>query len=135
MDALQHYRWPGNVRELRNVMERAALLATGGVVSARDLPIHPAAPASTNGANGSNGSNGTHGANGDHEPVSLAALERQHIERVLARSNWHQGRAASLLGISSKTLYRKIREYGFQRPRGGLAGHESSGDRGRSDGR
>jgi transcriptional regulator of acetoin/glycerol metabolism len=36
---------------------------------------------------------------------------------VLNRANWHQGRAAAQLGISSKTLYRKIREYGFVRPR------------------
>jgi two-component system NtrC family response regulator len=49
-------------------------------------------------------------------PTTLADLERQHIEAVLAQTNWHQGKAARLLGISSKTLYRKIREYGFQRP-------------------
>jgi two-component system NtrC family response regulator len=49
--------------------------------------------------------------------ISLAELERRHIETVLSRTNWHQGRAATVLGISSKTLYRKIREYGFHRPR------------------
>jgi DNA-binding NtrC family response regulator len=101
--ALQDYRWPGNVRELRNVMERAVLLASGGVIQARDLPLHDAR---------SNG-NG-HGG----EDVSLAELERRHIESVLSKTNWHQGRAATVLGISSKTLYRKIREYGFHRPRG-----------------
>jgi DNA-binding NtrC family response regulator len=37
---------------------------------------------------------------------------------VLHETSWHQGRAASALGISSKTLYRKIREYGFRRPGG-----------------
>ena len=107
MRALQEYRWPGNVRELRNVMERAVLLASGGIIQARDLPLHPA-----RGPNGSNGS-----SNGGVEDVSLAELERRHIESVLSRTNWHQGRAASVLGISSKTLYRKIREYGFHRPR------------------
>jgi transcriptional regulator of acetoin/glycerol metabolism len=35
---------------------------------------------------------------------------------VLDQTNWHQGNAAKILGISSKTLYRKIREYGFSRP-------------------
>ena len=105
--ALQEYRWPGNVRELRNVMERAVLLANGGIIQARDLPLHAArAPHGTNGS-----------ANGSAEDVSLAELERRHIESVLSRTNWHQGRAASVLGISSKTLYRKIREYGFHRPR------------------
>jgi DNA-binding NtrC family response regulator len=107
MRALQAYRWPGNVRELRNVMERAVLLANGGVIQARDLPLHDTqvATRSTNG-----------------EDVSLAELERRHIESVLSRTNWHQGRAATVLGISSKTLYRKIREYGFHRPRAANSG-------------
>jgi DNA-binding NtrC family response regulator len=104
VSALERYRWPGNVRELRNVIERAVLLATGGTIDARDLPIGVetgaaprVAPAST---------------------LTLTELERQHIADVLERSNWHQGRAAELLGISPKTLYRKIREYGFRRPAG-----------------
>jgi DNA-binding NtrC family response regulator len=108
MRALQEYRWPGNVRELRNVMERAVLLANGGIIQARDLPLSDA-----------RASNGT-SHNG--EEVSLAELERRHIESVLSRTNWHQGRAASVLGISSKTLYRKIREYGFHRPRAAHGG-------------
>ena len=41
------------------------------------------------------------------------------VEAVLAQTNWHQGNAAKILGISSKTLYRKIREYGLRRPRPG----------------
>ena len=47
--------------------------------------------------------------------VSLEEVERDHIRYVLDRCNWHQGRAAEILGISSKTLYRKIREFGFDR--------------------
>jgi DNA-binding NtrC family response regulator len=104
MEALRRYRWPGNIRELRNVIERAVLLANGGVINASDLPLH--GPGS--GAVGGNGQSGA--------PVSLAELERRHIETVLNQTNWHQGRAATVLGISSKTLYRKIREYGFKRP-------------------
>jgi DNA-binding NtrC family response regulator len=104
MDALQRYRWPGNVRELRNVIERAVLLANGGVINASDLPLQAHGPA-TSGGNGNGGPS-----------VSLAELERRHIESVLSQTNWHQGKAATLLGISSKTLYRKIREYGFKRP-------------------
>jgi two-component system NtrC family response regulator len=50
--------------------------------------------------------------------LALADVERVHIEEILRRENWHQGRAAAVLGISTKTLYRKIREYGFVRPRG-----------------
>jgi len=105
VSALERYPWPGNVRELRNVMERAVLLATAGVVRTADLPLAatgPAAPVSR-----------------AAEPlVSLEQVERQHIEAVLRYVNWHQGRAAEVLGISPKTLYRKIREYGFRRPTG-----------------
>lgn len=49
-------------------------------------------------------------------PLTLAEVERRHIAAVLERTGWHQGRAADALGISVKTLYRKIRVYGFQRP-------------------
>jgi DNA-binding NtrC family response regulator len=52
------------------------------------------------------------------DPVALAAVERDHIANVLDHTGWHQGRAAHLLGISVRTLYRKIREYGFRRPGG-----------------
>ena len=102
--ALERYRWPGNVRELRNVIERAVLLAVDGRISASDLPL------------------GTDvGAAGRATPsthLTLEALERRHIADVLERTQWHQGRAAELLGISPKTLYRKIREFGFTRPSG-----------------
>lgn len=62
------------------------------------------------------------GAVGGHEAQlvanvpTLEELERVHIRYVLERVRWHQGRAAAVLGISSKTLYRKIRQYGFKRP-------------------
>jgi two-component system, NtrC family, response regulator AtoC len=115
LEAMQQYRWPGNIRELRNVMERAVLLANGGVIHARDLPLYgpgsvPAAPDAAAAGGGAAAA-----ANGGR--ASLADLERQHIESVLKQTNWHQGKAATMLGISTKTLYRKIREYGFQRPR------------------
>ena len=103
VEALQRYDWPGNLRELRNVLERAVLVADAGVIHARDLPLarasHDARDARTGDA-----------------PCSLAEVERRHIAAVLRSVHWHQGRAAGLLGISPKTLYRKIREYGFRRP-------------------
>jgi DNA-binding NtrC family response regulator len=103
VDALQNYSWPGNLRELRNVLERAVLLAGGGIIHAHDLPLPPAVRA---------------GSPADDAPLSLQEVERRHIAAVLQRTNWHQGRAATLLGISAKTLYRKIREFGFERPAG-----------------
>ncbi len=100
IDALQRYHWPGNLQELRNVLERGVLLSRGAVVEARHLALRvPVA-----------------GDGGPPAPVTLAELERRHIGATLERTEWHQGRAAALLGISVKTLYRKIREYGFQRP-------------------
>jgi two-component system response regulator AtoC len=103
---MQEYSWPGNIRELRNVIERVVLLARGGnrEIHARDLPL-VLAPSVSRVAVGS--------------AISLGDLERQHIEAILAQTNWHQGNAAKILGISCKTLYRKIREFGFERPRGG----------------
>ena len=104
---MQRYRWPGNVRELRNVIERAVLLATGGNIRPQDLPLRDMVGSTSTGSTGSNGSAGKR---------ALLDVERSHILGVLQQVSWHQGRAASILGISSKTLYRKIREYGFQRP-------------------
>ena len=104
LEAMQEYPWPGNIRELRNVIERAVLLARGSTIRAQDLPLTvsggAASPASLVGGQ-----------------LTLADLERRHIEAVLTQTSWHQGRSAEVLGISSKTLYRKIREYGFKRPK------------------
>jgi DNA-binding NtrC family response regulator len=121
VNALEGYRWPGNVRELTLVMERAAILADRGVVEASHLLLpwptgtEPVGAAQV----GARADSGRPPA----APVptaapSLGELERQHIAEVLERTGWHQGRAAELLGISPKTLYRKIREYGFKRPSG-----------------
>lgn len=104
LEAMEAYQWPGNVRELRNVMERAVLLAANGVVRASDLPL---------------GGGAAPGGRPGEPMVPLDDVERRHIERVLVHVNWHQGKAAEILGISPKTLYRKIREYGFHRPTAG----------------
>jgi DNA-binding NtrC family response regulator len=62
------------------------------------------------------------------DEASLSLMERRHIAAVLQCTNWHQGKAASLLGISAKTLYRKIREFGFARPaRGSREGARARG--------
>jgi DNA-binding NtrC family response regulator len=101
---MQSYPWPGNIRELRNAIERVVLLSSADrtEIRAQDLPLFApsSAPRATVGSD-----------------VTLAELERHHIAAVLSQSNWHQGHAAKTLGISSKTLYRKIREYGLSRPK------------------
>ena len=55
------------------------------------------------------------------EPTTLEALEREHILRVLNQSEGNRERAAAILGISSRTLYRKLREYETQARSAGLA--------------
>lgn len=100
MAALTQYSWPGNVTELKNVVERAVMLANGDVIGKDDIPV-----------------TGIGARNTPSSSFPLAELEKQHIHAVLTETDWHQGNAAAKLGISSKTLYRKIREYGFVRPR------------------
>ncbi|MHB8057516.1 MAG: sigma-54-dependent transcriptional regulator [Desulfuromonadaceae bacterium] len=98
LQALLQYDWPGNVRELENVMERAVILARGGMITmgllplgARREPFH--APA------------------GKTPLVALDEIERLHITSILKETGFHKSRAATILGISRKTLDRKISEY------------------------
>jgi len=99
---LTTYHWPGNARELENVMERAVILARGTTITPDVLPmrgptpLQPQVPAGTN--------------------VSLESLEREHIRQVLAANNFHKSRTAEILGISRKTLDRKIVEYNLAVP-------------------
>lgn len=102
MAALQEYDFPGNVRELANMIERGILLAPGSVIE----PAHLFGPAA---------GHGTSSAPSLYEEVdlTLASLERQHIFRVLSLTGGNKTRAARLLGIGLRTLYRKIEEYGL----------------------
>jgi DNA-binding NtrC family response regulator len=97
---LSTHDWPGNVRELRNVVERAAALAQGDTIEADQ--VLPPAPAQA--PEGKAGEAGT-------APVTLDELERRHILRVLEEAGGNRERAAAILGISARTLYRKLREY------------------------
>jgi DNA-binding NtrC family response regulator len=99
-EALRRYDWPGNVRELRHAIERALVLADGDVIRPADLPEEVRQVMS--------------GSLLDAVPASdlaLAAVERRHIAQVLAAVDGHRARAAQLLGISERNLYRKIQEY------------------------
>ena len=99
---LRAHDWPGNVRELLHVIERAIVVCEGNEIRLEHLPASlgrlPAPAAADTG-----------------ELPSLADLERTHIERVLRSVEGHRGRAASILGISERNLYRKIRDYGLPR--------------------
>jgi DNA-binding NtrC family response regulator len=100
---LNAYAWPGNVRELRNTLERAAALTTGDTLEEEQLLL-PRAHEQTQ-ASASPTTVAT------AAPPTLEALERQHILRVLAEQGGNRERAAAILGISARTLYRKLREY------------------------
>jgi DNA-binding NtrC family response regulator len=95
-EVLAAYDWPGNVRQLRHVVERSLVLADSDVIGPADLPpeVRAAKLAPERGA-----------------ALTLAELERQHIVRVLALAHGHRARAAQLLGISERNLYRKIHEH------------------------
>jgi DNA-binding NtrC family response regulator len=109
MTLLESYSWPGNVRELRNVIERAALLAQGRTIRVADLGS--SLVRSDAGAEAARTENGL-------PTLDLADLERMAIERALDRTGWHQGQAAEILGVSARTLHRKIKGFGLQRPVG-----------------
>jgi NtrC-family two-component system response regulator AlgB len=93
---LAAYAWPGNVRELRNAIERAVILAPGEVVELALFPEPIRGPATAAPAVG-----------GD---LSLEALEREHIARVVARTATLE-EAAQILEIDAATLYRKRRKF------------------------
>jgi DNA-binding NtrC family response regulator len=114
--ALQGHGWPGNVRELQNVLERAAVFASGDVIDANAFafpekarsplaslevpPGHSAAPAATD------------------EPswYTLDNVEEQHIRRTLEHTYFNQSAAARLLNIDRASLTRKIQRYGIRMP-------------------
>jgi DNA-binding NtrC family response regulator len=108
---LDSYDWPGNVRELRNCLERAAALASGDLIEAEQ--VMPAASRASEGSNADNASSSREAppSSSTKAPVTLEQLERQHILLVLEEANGNRERAAAILGISARTLYRKLREY------------------------
>jgi DNA-binding NtrC family response regulator len=113
---LAEYAWPGNVRELRNCLERAAALSTGEVIEADQMPGSGVASL------GSETQSENRLLAGHQSPAAtLEDLEREHILRVLGESEGNRERAAAILGISSRTLYRKLREYETQTRSAGLA--------------
>ena len=86
------YDWPGNVRELANLIERALILSSGAAIRTRDIPL-TGLPA------------------GRSDLSSLQEMEKQHIRRVLLHTGGNKTRAAKILDISVRNLYRKIARY------------------------
>jgi DNA-binding NtrC family response regulator len=106
--ALAGYSWPGNVRELRNVLERALLLCASDVLEPADLRFE--GPGAAKAA-------GLTLPPDDTAGLTLEALERLHIERVLRELNGRVAEASQRLGIPRSTLYQKIKKFGLPLPR------------------
>lgn len=101
--ALEASSWPGNVRELRNVLERALIVTGGPTITARDLPALERVGSTDVEA----------GAQAAGAPLSLEERERQAILDALSRCDGHRERAARLLGVSVRTLYNRLKQYGI----------------------
>jgi two-component system response regulator HydG len=100
LNYLQNYSWPGNIRELENAIERAAVFSLDGLIVPEYLPpaiVHdPAVRARAS----------------DSPLRSLQDMENEHIRAVLELSGNNRARAASILGISAATLWRKLKAMG-----------------------
>jgi DNA-binding NtrC family response regulator len=99
LERLKEYRWPGNVRELENAMERAVVLCRGDKLTLQDLPEPLREPSSQ-----------------ESQAISVAVgtpldeVERRLIRETLRHADGDKSVAAQLLGISSRTIYRKLAE-------------------------
>ncbi|MBP7275800.1 MAG: sigma-54-dependent Fis family transcriptional regulator [Kiritimatiellae bacterium] len=105
LEAMSAYSWPGNVRELRNVVERMVVMARGDRLTARDLPavVRSAAPAAGSGH-----------ARAGAAPGTIEDMERLMIRRTLEAHHGNRVAAAAALGISRRTLHRKLNEFGLR---------------------
>jgi transcriptional regulator with PAS, ATPase and Fis domain len=102
MEKIENFRWPGNIRQLINVIERAKILADDQVIISSDLPAElNAPPQATN-------------ATGDLATVdNLQTLQKSKVVEILDRVHGNKTRAARLLGVTRRSLYRLLERYGL----------------------
>ena len=100
VEMLSRYNWPGNIRELRNVVERMVVLAHGKLLETSDLPANIREKSAEV----------TLDLDAD---LTVDEMERQLIIHALEKTNGNRTKAAEKLGISRRTLHRKINEYGI----------------------
>jgi transcriptional regulator with PAS, ATPase and Fis domain len=96
LKVMEEYSWPGNIRQLQHMMERLTILAPGGRID--DAAVRQAIEQMDS---------------RDHASDSLADTEAEQIRRVMAATNGNKSRAAKVLGIERKTLYRKLERMGL----------------------
>jgi two-component system NtrC family response regulator len=100
LEKLEAYNWPGNVRELKNIIERAIILSDNNELDASLLPYEFENPITKSGSTIS--------------AFDLSSVEKLHIQRVLNHTHGNRAETARLLNIGIATLYRKLKEYGFE---------------------
>ena len=98
MKCLEAWRWPGNVRELRNTIEKMVVLSAGGMLDVGDIPEHMRETRSAS----------------PSAPGTLGETEKTKILATLKEAGGNRTRAAQMLGISRRTIYRKLDEYAAQ---------------------
>ncbi len=117
LTALKAYPWPGNVRELANTVEGLCLMAASDSIDVNDLPAKLRSSTNGDGKNGLSAPTATELASATPdeaaEPVSMAEIERLHVERVLRHTGGKKAPAARILGVDVKTLASKIKKYGI----------------------
>jgi DNA-binding NtrC family response regulator len=101
MRILMTHAWPGNVRELENAVEHALTMGSGEILTPEDLPASITAPERDI----------VEEATLDNVPLS--EVERRYILRILDKMGGHQIKTAQVLGIDRRTLYRRLRQYGY----------------------
>src|SRR5213596_1146434 len=122
MDALLTYNWPGNVRELRTAIEHGVVMATGPKVTVRDLPM---AVRQAAGTVSPRGISATKAFEEKSSPLDLHETEKKLIAQALAATNGNVTAAAKKLGISRRTLHRKINEMNLAKKPAGRAADAS----------
>jgi two-component system, NtrC family, response regulator HydG len=103
---LTAHAWPGNVRELENAVERAAAFARGAQITPEDLPERVRAASQAAALI----------ARSRSRRLTLREVEREYILETLGATGGNKSRAAELLGLDRKTLYRKLDEYRAEDP-------------------
>ncbi len=107
LQLLMSHDYPGNVRELRNILLRATALSTNGIITPAE--IHLDEPIETRPGDSMHPI-----ANPDGPEPSIKGLESQYIAELLAEHHGKRAKVAQILGISERTLYRKLKQYGLQ---------------------
>lgn len=110
MELLTTYEWPGNVRELQNCIYSAMTIATGPTIEPADLPRRIYSESKQLAITSVAGSLSL----AQIASESVARAEQEAINKALSESNGNREKAADLLGINRKTLYRKLKQYGIE---------------------